>query len=119
MHFSSFNAKIGMIDGTRDSLTDQFIDYQGNIISEERAMSRSINVPFQIVSHNKISSVTNLLLKDNQIRFSGGYQGNKGKNSGKRRMLPACFFTWIHGHMICGIQDLWANPWNLQEEFRA
>jgi iron complex outermembrane receptor protein len=99
LHFSSFNTKIGMIDGTRDSATNQFIDYQGNIVSEERAKSYSIDVPFQLVSHNKISSITNLLFNDNQIRFSVGYQSNKRKEFGETPDAPGLFFhldSWTY-----------------------
>jgi iron complex outermembrane recepter protein len=99
LHFSSFNTKIGMIDGTRDSLTNQFIDYKENIVSEERAMSRSIDVPFQLVSHTKISSITNLLLKDNQIRISVGYQSNKRKEFGEEPDAPGIFLhldSWTY-----------------------
>jgi len=99
LHFSSFNAKIGMIDGTRDSITNQFIDYQGNIVSEKNARSRSIDVPFQIVNHNKISSITNLLFNDNQIRFSVGYQRNNRKEFGETPDTPGLFFqldSWTY-----------------------
>jgi len=99
LHFSSFNTKIGMIDGTRDSATNQFIDYKGNIVSEEHARSRSIEVPFQIVSHNKISSITNLLFNENQIRFSIGYQSNNRKEFGETPDSPGLFFhldSWTY-----------------------
>ncbi len=99
LHFSSFNTKIGMIDGTRDSTTNQFIDYQGNIVSEESAKSRSIDVPFQLVSHNKISSITNLLFNENQIRFSVGYQSNDRKEFGATPDAPGLFFhldSWTY-----------------------
>ena len=99
LHFSSFNTKIGMIDGTRDSATNQFVDYQGNIVSEERAKSRSLSVPFQEVSHNKISSVTNLLIRENQIKISLGYQWNERKEFGETPDAPGLFFhldTWTY-----------------------
>ncbi|MCK9205233.1 MAG: TonB-dependent receptor [Bacteroidales bacterium] len=99
LHFSSFNTKIGMVDGTRDSTTNQFIDYQGNIVSEEHAKRRSIDVPFQEVSHNKISSVTNLLIKDNQLKISLGYQWNNRKEFGETPDNPGLFFhldTWTY-----------------------
>ena len=99
LHFSSFNTKIGMIDGTRDSATMQFIDYQGNIVSESRAKSRSIDVPFQNVSHDKISSVTNLLFKDNQLKISLGYQWNNRREFGETPDAPGLFLhldTWTY-----------------------
>jgi iron complex outermembrane receptor protein len=99
IHFSSFNTKIGMIDGTRDSATNQFVDYLGNIVSESRAKSRSIDVPYQIVTHNKISSTTNLLIRDNQIKFSFGYQANERKEFGENPDEPGLFLhldSWTY-----------------------
>ncbi len=99
LHFSSFNTKIGMIDGTRDSATMQFIDYLGNIVQESKAKSRSIDVPFQVVNHNKISSVTNLLINDNQVKISLGYQWNDRKEYGETPDAPGLFFhldTWTY-----------------------
>ena len=86
-----------MIDGLRDSATMQFVDYQGNVVSESKAKGRSIDVPFQVVNHNKISSVTNLLINDNQVRISLGYQWNNRKEFGESPDEPGLFFhldTW-------------------------
>ena len=99
LHFSSFNTKIGMIDGNRDSATMQFIDYLGNIVPESKAKSRTIDVPFQVVNHNKISSVTNLLINDNQVKISLGYQWNDRKEYGETPDEPGLFFhldTWTY-----------------------
>ncbi|MCX6284525.1 MAG: TonB-dependent receptor [Bacteroidetes bacterium] len=99
LHFSSFNTKIGMIDGLRDSASGQFLDYQGNIVSSEKAKSRTIEVPFQLVNHNKISSVTNLLLNDNQVKISLGYQWNNRKEFSESPDEPGLFFhldTWTY-----------------------
>jgi iron complex outermembrane receptor protein len=76
LHVSIFDTKIGMIDGTRDSLTHEFIDYQGNPVSDAQSKSRKIEVPFQIVQHYQASSSTNLFFKNSQIRFNAGYQVN-------------------------------------------
>jgi iron complex outermembrane receptor protein len=99
LHFSSFNTRIGMIDGTRDSASNQFVDYLGNPVTEETAKSRSLDVPFQYVGHNKISSITNLILKDNQIRFSFGYQVNRRKEFGETPDVPGIFLhldSWTY-----------------------
>jgi iron complex outermembrane recepter protein len=76
LHVSIFDTKIGMTDGTRDSLTHQFLDYLGNPVSDAQSKSRKIEVPFQIVQHYQASSSTNLFLKNSQIRFNAGYQVN-------------------------------------------
>lgn len=99
LHFSSFNTKIGMIDGLRDSLTGHFIDYQGVEISEEGAKSRNVEVPFQRVQHRKISSVTNLLFGENQVKINLGYQLNDRKEYAFIADEPELFFhldTWTY-----------------------
>lgn len=99
LHFSSFDARIGMIDGTRDSATGNFVDYSGNIISSERAKSRVIEVPFQIVQHRKISSVTNLLIGESQVKINLGYQANDRKEYGITENEPGLYFhldTWTY-----------------------
>jgi iron complex outermembrane receptor protein len=79
LHVSAFNTKIGMTDGTRDSLSQRFLDYLGNPVTDEQAKSRKIEVPFQIVQHYQASSSTNLFLKNSQIRINAGYQTNNRK----------------------------------------
>lgn len=99
LHFSSFDTKIGMIDGTRDSATGHFIDYKGNVISEERAKSRDIEVPYQVVQHRKVSSVTNLLFRESQVKINLGYQSNDRKEYGIIADEPGLYFhldTWTY-----------------------
>jgi iron complex outermembrane receptor protein len=82
LHVSTFHTKIGMIDGTRDSLTHRFLDYLGNIVSDEQLKNRKIEVPFQLVQHYQASSSTNLFLKNSQVRFNAGYQVNDRREFG-------------------------------------
>ncbi len=99
LHFSTFNSKIGMIDGLRDSVTGQFLDYQGMIVDGSRSRSRNIEVPFQLVNHNKISVVSNLLLGKNQLRLSLGYQSNNRREFGESPVVPGLYFhldTWTY-----------------------
>jgi iron complex outermembrane receptor protein len=74
LHVSAFNTKIGMVDGTRDSITHQFLDYQGSPVPDAEAKSRKIGIPFQLVQHYQASSSTNLFQKNSQVRFNVGYQ---------------------------------------------
>ncbi|MCX6246596.1 MAG: TonB-dependent receptor [Bacteroidetes bacterium] len=91
LHVSAFNTKIGMIDGTRDSVTRQFLDYQGNPVSDEQARSRKIEVPYQIVNHYQASSSTNLFLKNSQVRFNIGYQVNKRREFAVTPDMPGLY----------------------------
>jgi len=99
LHFSSFNTKIGMIDGIRDSASGMFVDNQGEMVNESRAKSRTIDIPFQNVSHNKISSVTNLLMGNNQLKINIGYQWNERKEFSEFPDEPGLFFhldSWTY-----------------------
>jgi len=42
LHFSQFNAFIGAVDDSRDSLTHKFIDANGNIVSADQLKSRKL-----------------------------------------------------------------------------
>jgi iron complex outermembrane receptor protein len=99
LHFSAFNTKIGMVEGTRDSLTNQFIDYQGNIVSEAQSKSRTIKVPFQKVSHYRISSGSNFIFGNNQIHLNVGYQDNDREEFDDTPDAPGLYFhlnTWTY-----------------------
>ncbi len=83
LHVSSFDLKPGMIEGERDSLTRQFLDAGGVAVSEDRARQRRVEIPFQVVLHRKIASVTNILQGKNQVRIGAGYQRNQRREYGE------------------------------------
>ncbi|MEI6682039.1 MAG: TonB-dependent receptor [Bacteroidota bacterium] len=97
LHFSLFDTKIGIIDGTRDSTTHLFTSHDGNTVTPDEAKSRDIAVPFQLVSHEKLTSVSNFVIKNSQIRINLGYQVNDRKEFAETPQLPGLYFhldTW-------------------------
>jgi iron complex outermembrane receptor protein len=76
LHFSRYDANIGMVEGERDSATGQFIDANGEIVSTSMAKGRQTALPYQRVSHNKLTSVSNFILGSSQVRVNLGYQEN-------------------------------------------
>ncbi|MEI7662245.1 MAG: TonB-dependent receptor [Bacteroidota bacterium] len=97
LHFSHFDSKIGIIGGERDSLTRQFISREGKIISPDEAKSREIAIPFQLVSHEKITSVSNFVIRNSQIRLNLGYQVNDRQEFSVTPVTPGLYFhldTW-------------------------
>ncbi len=59
LHFSKYDANIGMVEGASDS-----------------SIKRKPELPFQNVQHYKLTSVTNLIFGSSQLRFNLGFQTN-------------------------------------------
>ena len=92
LHLSLFDTKIGMVDGTRDTATQQFIDNVGNIVSQDEAKSRVIGVPFQLVNHFKISSTSNIFFRNNQLKINIGFQQNNRREFPETSNNPGLYF---------------------------
>ena len=75
-HASLFSTVIGMMEGERDSATNKFVDTEGNIVPEIVLKGRRIDLPFQEISHKKVSGVSNIILGKNQLKIAAGYQLN-------------------------------------------
>jgi len=81
LHFSRYDANIGMVDDVKDSLT------------------RKPGLPYQKVSHNKITSVSNFISGSNQVRINIGYQDNDRREFSTDREKPSLFMqlkTWTY-----------------------
>ena len=92
VHISQFNAFVGAIEGARDSITHQFIDGEGNIIPANKLNSRKLELPFNNVQHNKISSISNIILNKGQLKINLGYQSNHRKEFGDNIEKPNVYF---------------------------
>jgi iron complex outermembrane recepter protein len=92
LHFSEYNAFLGAIEGERDPLTNKFLDSEGNIVPDNDLKSRTLEVPFQNVMHTKLTSVSNIIISDNQLKISVGYQTNDRKEFGESKDYPSLFF---------------------------
>ncbi|MEI6575280.1 MAG: TonB-dependent receptor [Bacteroidota bacterium] len=92
LHFSHFNTVIGLIEGLRDSVSHRFVDSQGQIVPESVLKGRTAGLPFQHITHDKITSVSNIILGKDQLKINVGYQQNDRKEFADSRDYPNLFF---------------------------
>ena len=92
LHFSKYNAFLGAIDGNRDSATNKFVNSNGIIVPDEILKGRKLEVPFQNVQHTKLTSVSNIIIKNNQLKINLGCQTNDRKEFGENFDFPSLYF---------------------------
>jgi iron complex outermembrane receptor protein len=141
LHASIWKSKIGFSEGERDSATGQFIDEEGNIISENDLNSRKIAPPYQDVEHRKVTLVNNFIIGKNQLKLDAGWQQNNrmefeahhdhGHDHGEEDGEPSLdlllntvsgnakfFFAENKGwEKVIGISGIYKNNENFGEEF--
>jgi len=91
-HYSHFNTHIGLVEGERDSITRQFTDQDGKIVPDDVLKGRKLELPLQHISHDKFSTVNNIILGKSQVKINLGYQQNNRKEHAESRSDPNLFF---------------------------
>lgn len=79
LHYSRYDAEVGLVEGERDSATKKFIDQLGNIVPDDILKGRNLNVPFQHITHDKLSWISNIIFGQKQLKVTAGYQVNDRK----------------------------------------
>jgi iron complex outermembrane receptor protein len=93
LHLSSYNSNIGSIEAERDSATGKFINQSGRIVPTNILEGRSLDTPFQNVSHQKIGLVNNFIINgNNQLKVNLGFQTNERKEFSQSGDTPGLFF---------------------------
>lgn len=96
---SSFNQKLGLVEGERDKNSGKFLIFSGtsneHIATSEELNSRSLNVPFQKINHLKIALDNQILLSKGRLNFIVAYQQNNRKEMGDYLLpnAPTLFFN--------------------------
>lgn len=84
--FSSFNQRIGLVEGDRDDATGKFILYAGTplerIATTGDLDSWEMFIPYQRIQHSKIVSDNNFVIKKSRIKLNLAYQQNQRKEFG-------------------------------------
>lgn len=84
---SAFNQDLGLVEGTRDSATGQFLAYAESplerVASKEDYESRTPLVPYQNVRHYKVISDNNFNVGKSRVKLNLGFQDNLRKEFGK------------------------------------
>lgn len=89
-HFSSYQAQFGMIEGERDSM-GLFVTSEGNSVSNEEALTRTIDLPLQRVNHYKVSSLGSYFIGKGNLRTVFGWQNNQRKEYEDDAFIPGLF----------------------------
>ena len=83
---SSFNQKLGIVEGARDSATGKFLAYAEtplqHIATQSELDSRNLLTPYQHVSHFKIASDNNISLGKDRLAVNIGFQQNRRSEFG-------------------------------------
>lgn len=83
--FSSFNQKVGVVEGERDSATGRFLIFPESTlerIANEDSDQRDVITPYQRVQHNKVASDNSFSLGRSRLKINLGYQNNVRKEFG-------------------------------------
>ena len=92
IHFSSYQAKLGLIEGERDTVSGNFINPDGVVISDASAFSREVGLPFQQIHHIKVSSVNSFFIGKSNLRFVAGWQQNNRQEFETSATTPGLYF---------------------------
>lgn len=80
---SSFNQKIGIVEGDRDAATGKFTIFTGTplerIATDADLNSRTATTPYQRINHFKIASDNNIAVGTGRLAVNLGYQRNQRK----------------------------------------
>ncbi len=83
---SSFNQKLGVVEGARDSLTGKFLVYSGtpdeHVAAAHELNARTLFNPYQHITHFKIASDNNFSLGKDRLAVNIGYQRNQRRELG-------------------------------------
>jgi iron complex outermembrane receptor protein len=84
--FSTFNQRLGVVEGYRDDATGKFLLFAGSpierIATEADLDSRDVFTPNQQVQHNKIVSHNNFVINKSRLKVNVAFQQNLRKEFG-------------------------------------
>lgn len=87
LHFSSFDQRLGVVEGERDASTGQFILYGGSplerIATAEDLADRTVLVPNQRVQHTKLVSDNSFQVGQSRLKLTVGAQQNRRREYGE------------------------------------
>jgi iron complex outermembrane receptor protein len=92
LHFSVYDSKIGVIEGERDSL-GRFVDSNGKLVPTPILSGRSLQLPFQRVTHEAINWMNNIFIRGrDQLKVNIGFQTNDRREFSEWANVPNLFF---------------------------
>lgn len=95
---TSFNQKLGMVEGARDTLTGKFLIYPETIharmANNDELNSRALFTPYQHINHFKVALDNSFAVGKDRLAVNIGYQRNKRYEFGDpdAYQTPGLFF---------------------------
>lgn len=92
LNLSRFNTNIGLVeDGPDDN--GNYLDEDGNVISNSEAQKRKLNLPFQNINHYRAALNSNILLGGGQLKTTLAFQRNVRKEFEESATVPGLFLN--------------------------
>lgn len=92
LNVSRFNTNIGLVeDGPDDN--GNFLDEDGNVISNSDAKKRQLNLPYQNINHYRAALNSNILLGGGQLKTTLAFQRNVRKEFEESATEPGLYLN--------------------------
>ncbi|UKJ07996.1 TonB-dependent receptor [Solitalea lacus] len=91
LSYSRFNSKLGLTEGERDA-NGQFVDMEGNTVSATDLKSRSLFLPFQHITHQKVALNSNVSVGSGFLKTTLGFQNNQRRELEESIVDPSAYF---------------------------
>jgi len=75
LSLSRFNTNVGLVEEGPD-VDGNYLDEDGNVISNADARKRKLNIPFQNINHYRAALNSNILLGGGQLKSTFAFQNN-------------------------------------------
>ncbi len=87
LNLSRFNTNVGLVEEGPDE-NGNYLDEEGNVVSNKEARSRKLNLPFQNINHYRAALNSNILLGGGQLKTTLAFQQNIRKEFEESREEP-------------------------------
>lgn len=92
LNLSRFNTNIGLVEeGPNDN--GDYLDEEGNVISNSEAQKRKLNLPFQNINHYRAALNSNILLGGGQLKTTLAFQRNVRKEFEESATEPGLYLN--------------------------
>jgi iron complex outermembrane receptor protein len=92
LSLSRFNTNVGLVENGPDD-NGNYLDEDGNVISNSDARSRKLELPFQNINHYRAALNSNILLGGGQLKTTLAFQRNIRKEFEESKDEPGLFLN--------------------------
>lgn len=92
LSLSRFNTNVGLVENGPDA-SGNYLDEDGNVISNSEARSRKLELPYQNINHYRAALNSNILLGGGQLKTTLAFQRNIRKEFEESKDEPGLFLN--------------------------